>query len=339
MINKVVRHNLTFAAIAGLLLTAAHFAGAQTTSGAAAMRQGRALYDQTVVVHNPYTGRELAAQISSPPHAGPAVGVVVFAEDTDNGRSVARQLSWELVRRGMVVMRVFERNIEGDVEGTELSALAALGYLRTLKQVRDRQVGLVGYGAAVPAIAAAAEQPQTAVFAALLGGRIHTQESAPAPTGQRKGDTAARKQTFECPTLFLVGERDSEGGRVTSENLTAWKQRTVNDKANRLTIRILADHDRQLQMNGGRGASSLQSDEISITALRTSCGWIAQQAKSAENVVWSESDHPPIVRIRSNQPTVRVAGVGITFEFPYHPWYVWRPAVGGQERPYGDWYW
>lgn len=334
------RYNRLNVAIAGLLFATGTVAASQPAP-APLSSVHRIAHDQTVVVHNPYTGRDIAAQISLPERGTQGVGVVVFAEDTDADRLVARQVAWDLNRRGLVVMRVFERGAEADIEGAELSALAALGYLRTISQVRGGQVGIVGYGAAVPAVAAAAEQPRTAAFIALLGGRIRTPEGSLMATvarGAKSQESAPKVNKFECPTLMLVGDRDETNEQITVDRVNEWKRRTTNDPANRLVVRILPDHDRRLQQHRARTADAEQSGEISTAALRTATGWIQQQARSVEGNTWSESD-APIVRIRSSRPAVRVAGVGITFEFPYHPYYVWRPPVGGQSRPYGDWYW
>jgi pimeloyl-ACP methyl ester carboxylesterase len=141
--------------------------------------------EQEVTLENKVAGIKLAGTLTLPRSSTPAPAVVLLtgsgAQDRDEsivGHKPYLVLADYLTRRGIAVLRLDDRGIGGSTGSVAQStspefaddALAAIAYLKTVKQIDSRKIGLIGHSEGGMIAALAASRSSDVAFIVMLAG-------------------------------------------------------------------------------------------------------------------------------------------------------------------------
>lgn len=186
--------------------------------------------EQEVTLENKAAGIKLVGTLTLPKSQSPVPAVVLLtgsgAQDRDEsilGHKPFLVLADYLTRRGIAVLRLDDRGIGGSTGSVAQStspefaddALAAVAYLKNVKQINPRKIGLLGHSEGGMIAALAAGRSQDVAFVVMLAGTgvpgeqiiLHQGEAiARAQKADEKLITSARELQFK---LFAIAKRDT----------------------------------------------------------------------------------------------------------------------------------
>jgi len=295
---------------------------------------------QTVSLRNPYTGGTVSVDILLPPQATPRAAVVLLAGSSAHEQQGAASLRDFLAQTGYAVLTLSPIPPSGATEDDTLNTIAALHYLQTRTDLHGVPVGLVGYGEGVRLAAVSAAHGNPAAFLVLLGGavvpdRLNTLPDNLAPGALPKDEGAQSLQHVRCPVLILIGEYDRQGThRAAAENSDTLRKSLDTGRHQNYTIKVLTDSDSLLAETGPGGGKGQPNTAAPPAAVwRTVTDWVGKEVRSMDTAsAYDTTDtgqHKPI----------HVYPKTIYGPFNYRSSYIWQPAVGDQQRPFGYWYW
>ncbi|HLJ55276.1 MAG TPA: hypothetical protein VKT77_09560 [Chthonomonadaceae bacterium] len=301
----------------------------------AASEEGRA---PSISFHNPYTGANVNAGLLLPNQARPLAAIVLVSGGSRREQQGAGLLAHYLVEHGYAVMGLEPIAATGATEEDSLNAIAALHYLETKPELKGTRVGLAGYGEGVRLAATAASQGNPAAFLILLGGavvpdKLNALPDHMTPAALPKTDAVHALSRVTCPVLILLGEYDRQGThRNAASNAEGLRAALEAGKHRNYTIKVMMDSDDLLaETRAGSGDASTAVPPASVWKNVTD--WTARQLKVLDPNAGSDD-----VEGGPNKP-IRIYPKSVYGPFSFRPEMVWAPAIGGQTRPYGFWYW
>jgi len=294
---------------------------------------------QAMSFHNPYTGGSVRAQLLLPSRIRPAAAIVLVYGANPREQSASGILAHYLVNQGYAVMGLPPVALSGATEEDNLNTIAALHYLETMQDLHGARVGLAGYGEGVRLAATAASQGSSAAFLMLLGGavvpdRLNTLPDRLTPSALPKDEAVRSLGRVNCPVLVLIGEYDRQGThRNAAANAQALRAALDAGKHKNYTIRVMTDSDDLLAETrpGGEGQSSTALPPNSVW--KDAADWTSKQMRTLDTNPGSDE-----VEADTSKP-IRIYPKSVYGPFNFRPDMIWAPAIGGQTRPYGFWYW
>ena len=292
----------------------------------------------TTSFHNPYTGATVNAALLLPGRAKPVAAVVLVTGANRREQSASVSLARFLADRGYAVMSLPPVAISGATEDDSLNTVAALHYLETKQDLLGARVGLAGYGEGVRLAATAASQGNPAAFLLLLGGavvpdRLNALPDKLTPGALPKDGAVRSLEHVSCPVLILIGEYDRQGThRNAAANAEALRAALDGGKHQNYTIKVVVDSDDLLtETRGGSGQSATALPPA--TVWKTALDWTNRQIKVLDPTAGTDD-----AEAGPGKP-VRLYPKSVYGPFGFRPEMIWAPAIGGQTRPYGFWYW
>jgi hypothetical protein len=317
-------------------------AGAQramSRTAAVGRNQPGEVRSQAVSFRNPYTSATVSADLMTPGRSRPVASVVLLTGSSRREKNAATTFARFLADRGYAVMSLPPVPPGGATEDESLNTVASLHYLETRPDLRGAPTGLVGYGDGVRLAATAASEGSPAKFLMLLGGAVVPDKLNTVPDGFRRGalpkDEAVRSlQHLSCPVLILIGEYDrQETHRNAAANADALRAALDAGRHKNYTIKVLIDSDDLLAETRAGGGELSDSALPPLSVWRTAVDWSNKQVRALDD--YAGSDNPETAPSRP----IRLYPKSIYGPFSFRPEMIWAPAIGGQSRPYGFWYW
>jgi len=294
---------------------------------------------ETLSFHNPYTSGTVTSQYTTPGLPRPACAVVLVAGATAREQLAAVSLRQYLAEHGYAVMKLPPPALSGAREDDSLNTVAALKYLAARQDLRGVPVGLVGYGEGVRLAVTSASQGNPAAFLALLGGSVVSDSLNSLPDtlihgALPKNEAEQSLAHVRCPILVLIGEYDRQGThRTASANAQALKSILDSGKHQNYTIKIMVDSDTLLADTGPAGSSPSSTALPPGSVWKTATEWMNRQVSAADPT--AAADNKEIVQTKP----IKLYPKSVYGQFNYRPSMIWQPAIGGQTRPFGFWYW